>query len=361
MIDFRYHLVSIVAVFLALAVGIVLGSTELQGPALEGLQSTADSLRSQLAAASSERDSYQAQAEAASQFLTTAAPTLLRDRLAGQNVVLITEPGAASDVITGVRKAATSAGATITGQIGLQPKFYDLSGATQSALGTVNASVAAGDGVTLTPGAGSQTSYQQQAAQLISTAILTKSGNSKKPGGGPAQPGGLTPTSARNLLAAYAQTGFLTSSGDPTRPATLAVIVAPASPPAGGQNDPANQVLLAAGPEFAAASDATVVAGSASGSAQQGSAISAVRASSASAQMSTVDNADGILGQISVVEALASQLAGGKPNSYGISGAAAVSPDPLPSALSTSAVPQSSKTTGSKTTAKSKSTEKAKK
>ena len=33
MIDFRYHLVSIVAVFLALAIGIVLGSTELQGPA----------------------------------------------------------------------------------------------------------------------------------------------------------------------------------------------------------------------------------------------------------------------------------------------------------------------------------------
>ena len=29
MIDFRYHLVSIVAVFLALAIGIVLGSTEL--------------------------------------------------------------------------------------------------------------------------------------------------------------------------------------------------------------------------------------------------------------------------------------------------------------------------------------------
>ena len=34
MIDFRYHLVSIVAVFLALAIGIVLGSTELEGPTL---------------------------------------------------------------------------------------------------------------------------------------------------------------------------------------------------------------------------------------------------------------------------------------------------------------------------------------
>ena len=35
MIDFRYHLVSIVAVFLALAIGIVLGSTELRGGTLD--------------------------------------------------------------------------------------------------------------------------------------------------------------------------------------------------------------------------------------------------------------------------------------------------------------------------------------
>ena len=44
-----------------------------------------------------------------------------------------------------------------------------------------------------------------------------------------------------------------------------------------------------------------------------------------------MDNADSTLGQISVAEALAVQIAGGKPNSYGISGAAAVSPLPLPS------------------------------
>jgi hypothetical protein len=50
-----------------------------------------------------------------------------------------------------------------------------------------------------------------------------------------------------------------------------------------------------------------------------------------SGQVSSVDNADSTLGQISVAEALAVQVAGGKPNSYGISGASAVSPLPLPS------------------------------
>ena len=37
MIDFRYHLVSIVAIFLALAVGLLLGSTVLRPYALKGL------------------------------------------------------------------------------------------------------------------------------------------------------------------------------------------------------------------------------------------------------------------------------------------------------------------------------------
>jgi hypothetical protein len=41
-IDFRYHLVSIVAVFLALAIGIVVGSTALKPAVLSGLQKTAD-------------------------------------------------------------------------------------------------------------------------------------------------------------------------------------------------------------------------------------------------------------------------------------------------------------------------------
>ena len=58
-IDFRYHLVSIVAVFLALAIGIVLGSTELQGthPGRCCARSN-DSLKNQLNAAEAQRTGY---------------------------------------------------------------------------------------------------------------------------------------------------------------------------------------------------------------------------------------------------------------------------------------------------------------
>jgi hypothetical protein len=338
MIDFRYHLVSIVAVFLALAIGIVLGSTELQGHTIDVLQSTSDSLRSQLTATSAERDSYQAQATASGQFLQTAEPALLQDRLYQQRVVLITEPGAGSNVISGVRHAARLAGATVTGQISLQPKFNDISGATQSSLSTVNGSLASTAGVTLTQGDDAQTAYQQQAAQLITTAILDKTTTRASQGQTQTQVTGPSAASAQSMLDAYAQLGYLTVTGDPTNPAdraTLAIIVVPATAPAGGQNDPVNQVLLAITPEFAAGSAATAVAGSTVGSSQSGSSIAVLRSSSASARASTIDNADSVLGQISVIQALASQLAGGKPNSYGISGASGVSPSPLPSPMAT--------------------------
>jgi hypothetical protein len=51
--------------------------------------------------------------------------------------------------------------------------------------------------------------------------------------------------------------------------------------------------------------------------------------------VSTIDNADTTQGQITVMQANAMQLAGGKPSSYGISGASVSSspvPTPTPSA-----------------------------
>jgi hypothetical protein len=348
LIDFRYHLVSIVAVFLALAVGIVLGSTEFQPNALSILQSTSNSVKSQLSAASAQRDAYAAKAGGADAFLQSTESLLLGQGhlLEGQKIVLITEPGAPSPIIDGVKKAAAAAGATVTGQVALTQAFNDLSGATQSTLSSVNGSIANADGTLLTPGADAQTTYQQQAAQLIGTAILAKpgaTGTQGQPGSGQAP---LPQASAQTLLKAYAQAGFLTISGTPTDRAGLVVIVAPGGVPAAGASDPANEVLVAIAQQFAAASGATVAAGSAGTSGQQGSAISALRTSSASSQVSTVDNADTTQGQITVMQAIAVLLAGGKPSSYGISGAAAVSPDPVPTPTTATTSPATQPTTG---------------
>jgi hypothetical protein len=326
MIDFRYHLVSIVAVFLALAIGIVLGSTELQGDTIDALRLSSNQLKNELSTSNGQRDSYEQQAGADQQFLQTAEPRLLANELPGDRIVLVTEPGASSTVISGIKQAAGLAGATVTGQVALQPIFSDLSGATQASLSGLNGNLATTNQTALAAPSNQQTANQQQAAQLIASAILatTTAGETQ----------GLSTADAQTLLGAYAQAGYLTISGAPYDRATLAVIVTPATAPADGQNDPANLVLLAVAQEFAAASAATVVVGSTAGSAASGSAISVLRSSSVSSLVSSVDNADTTIGQVSTIWAVANQSDGGKANSYGISGASAVSPVPsaVPSA-----------------------------
>jgi len=320
-IDFRYHLVSIVAVFLALAIGIVLGSTELQGNTIDVLRSSSNSLKNQLSQSQAERGVAQAQVSTDQTFIAAAAPRLLANELPGDRVVLVTEPGASSTVISGVKQAAVEAGATVTGEVAIQPKFNDLSGATQASLSQINSDLATTDNTSLATPSNEQTLDQQQAAQLIGTAILatTTAGETT----------GLSAADATTLLGAYAQAGYITITPAVTDRATLAVIVTPDTAPADGQNDPGTQVLLAIAQEFAGESAATVVVGSTAGSAA-GSPIAALRASSVASLVSTVDNADSIIGQVSTIWALAEQLRGQKPNSYGISGASAVSPVPLP-------------------------------
>jgi hypothetical protein len=345
MIDFRYHLVSIVAVFLALAIGIVLGSTELQGDTIDALRLSSNQLTSELNVSNGQRDSFEQQATDDQQFLQTAEPRLLANELPGMRIVIITEPGAPDSVISGIKQAAALAGATVTGEVALQPAFNDLSGATESSLTGINNSMASTDGTGLAtptgqPTADEQTAGQQQAAFLIGTAILatTTAGESA---------GSISTVDAQTLLSAYGEAGYLTITGAPYDRGTLAVIVTPQTAPADGQNDPANQVLVAVAQQFAEASAATIVVGSMAGSAPSGSAISALRSSGVSGQVSTVDNADAIIGQVSTIWAFADQLAGGKPNSYGSSGASAVSPVPLavPSATPTiSPTPRPTKT-----------------
>jgi hypothetical protein len=321
-IDFRYHLVSIVAVFLALAIGIVLGSTELQGNTIDVLRTSSNLLKNQLDVSNAQRDTYKNLYETDQTFLATAEPRLLANELPGDRIVLVTEPGASSVVISGVKQAATDAGATVTGTVAIQPKFNDLSGTNQASLSQINSDMSSTDGTPLATPSNEQTLNQQQAAQLIGTAILATSTAGETTG--------ISTADATTLLGAYAQAGYITITPAVTNRATLAVIVTPDTAPSDGQNDPGTQVLLAIAQELAGESAATVVVGSTAGSSPAGSPIAALRASSVASLVSTVDNADAIIGQVSTIWALAQQLRGEKPNSYGISGASAVSPVPLP-------------------------------
>ena len=322
MIDFRYHLVSIVAVFLALAIGIVLGSTELQGPTYNFLNRTTAKLQTELDQATSQRNTAQQQASEGELYAQAIEPAVLHNLLTGQRLLIVTEPGAQSSVVSGINSAAIEAGATVTGQINLAPKFFDTSATTQDSLNQTTLDVAQTASITLDPSA----TYQQQAAQVIASEILTTS---------PASPNGQSASdpgaNAGTMLQAYAASQFLSTTGQPATPATLAIVVTPQNAPSDGSADPLDQVLIPLVQELAAKSSATVVAGSSSGSGA-GSPIAVLRSNNVASQVSTVDDADLVSGQTVAIQALAMLLGGGKAGSYGFAanGATAVAPSPAP-------------------------------
>jgi hypothetical protein len=337
-IDFRYHLVSIVAVFLALAIGIVLGSTELQGPAYNLLDKTTSKLQSELGQVSSQRDTAQQQATESEMYAQAVEPTVLRDLLTGQRLLIVTEPGAQSSVVSGISSAALAAGASITGQINLATKFFDTSGTAQDSLNQTTLDVAQTAGLQLD----SSATYQQQAAQVIASEILVKASASSSTGKPPADQA----SEASTMLQAYAASQFLSTTGQPADPATLVVVVTPQNPPSDGSADQVDQVLIPLVTELAAKSSATVVVGSSAGSGA-GSPIAVLRSNNVSSQVSTVDDADLVSGQTVAMQALAVGLAGGQAGSYGFTanGASAIAPSPAPTPSgSASATPTSSST-----------------
>jgi len=346
-IDFRYHLVSIVAVFLALAIGIVLGSTELQGPAFSLLDKTTSKLQSELGQVSSQRDTAQQQATEGGLYAQAVEPAVLRDLLTGHRLLIVTEPGAEPSVVSGITTAAAHAGATVTGEINLQPKFFDTSGASQDSLNQTTLDVAQTAGIQLDTSA----TYQQQAAQVIASEILTPSSVSaaSRPAGDQS-----ASTTAATMLQAYAASQFLSTSGQPATPATLAVVVTPQNAPSDGSADQLDQVLIPLVQELAAKSAATVVVGSSTGSGA-GSPIALLRSNSVSSQVSTVDDADLAAGQTVAMQALAVQLGGGKAGNYGFTanGASAIAPSPAPTpSASASASPSVTPTSSTKKASK---------
>jgi hypothetical protein len=325
MIDFRYHLVSIVAIFLALAVGLLLGSTVLRPYALKGLQAVSKVEQHQIDSLQQARDQLQREVNAGNEFAQANAAQVLHQLLQDQQVVLVLAPGAPESVVSGVTQALGMAGATVTGQVQLQAPFFDTSPAGSEKLAQLAEHLAPLG----TPLAGSA---QAQASELIASSVLTKDG--------PGQPvAGQRDSASAQVINGLAAEGYLTATGNPWNPATLAVVVAPATPPAANDSNAASQALVTLAQQLDIAGNGTVVAGSIGGSGP-GSAIDVMRTGGRQGHLSSVDNADTPAGQIVVAQALFDRMHG-KSGSYGVAstasaGAPSPAPSPSPTAPATS-------------------------
>jgi hypothetical protein len=325
LIDFRYHLVSIVAVFLALAIGIVVGSTALKGSVLTGLNTASKHELRTIKSLYAHNSQLKNQISADESFAQAAEGSLLRGLLAGERVVLVLAPGADGTTVDGVTTALQEAGAAVTGQVVLSPQFFDTGAATEQQLQTTASSLAPA-GLTLPHASPDpQISGQQEAAQVIAAAIVSKDGLIPT----------LTPQQTQHILTGFGNAGFLQINGVNGNAAlagqaTMAVVVLPATVPPAKTAVSFNMALISLTQDLQEASKGALLAGSLKGSGPR-SAVDAVVNGSAGVTLTTVDNAETVTGQIIVAQALRELLnPHPTPAAYGVRPNAAPSPAPSP-------------------------------
>jgi Copper transport outer membrane protein, MctB len=121
MINIRYHVFSLIAVFLALAIGLAAGSTVVKESIVDSLRENQDRLESQLGDLEEQNDELElrvARLEETDRRLRDEGPLALLDgRLLGMDVVLVVGEGLDGDVRSSVRDSFVVAGAGLAGEI----------------------------------------------------------------------------------------------------------------------------------------------------------------------------------------------------------------------------------------------------
>ncbi|MFL6081180.1 MAG: copper transporter, partial [Ornithinibacter sp.] len=113
MIDFRYHLVSIVSIFMALAVGIVLGAGPLKGEIGNTLSKEVAGLRQDKADLNTQLQQANAGAEARDAYIGETNPDVLAGVLQDRRVALVVLPGSDASVSEATAATLRQAGASV--------------------------------------------------------------------------------------------------------------------------------------------------------------------------------------------------------------------------------------------------------
>jgi len=309
MISLRSHAISLAAVFLALAVGVALGSGLLSNTLLSGLRDDKHEMQNQINGLTDDKNALNEKLSAAGEFDAQMSPRILRDALTGKSVVVFRTPDAADDDVDALTRFIGSAGGTVSGTVALTQEFVDANSA-EKLLSVVNSPIVP---------AGRQLNTKSvdqgsQAGDLLGIALL----RDKAPGA-PA----VDDAQRDAVLTALRDTGFITYGSQRVGAADTALIVTGGGLGEDAGNQGATVARLAAG--LAPHGAGTVVAGR-DGSALGTAAVAVTRSDPAlTGAVSTVDDIDAQSGGITTVLALQELAGGGRPGQYGIGqGATAV-------------------------------------
>jgi hypothetical protein len=292
-ISFRYHIVSIVSVFLALAVGVALGGGPLKGEVDNTLVEQVEADRKAKADLQAEINALRSTNAFTDAFAKTVAPSLLGQGLADRPVTLMVLPGAEESAVTEVSDLIGVAGGSVAGTVRVGEGLVDAGNkqlvdelASQLLDGTPDVSVA-----------DDASGYERMGA-LIARAVATDEDG-----------GAAVDDAANSILSGLSTANLMSAQGEFTRRGSLVLFVA-GETSGKAERSGAGTIVSSLARAIDADTDGVVVAGPVS-SARAGGAVEAVRTNVAAAKdVSTVDALLRAAGQVVTVMALSEQAAG---------------------------------------------------
>ena len=301
MISFRYHLVSIIGIFLAIALGVVVGTSVLNGAVVGDLRRQVSDLKKSNSDSADANKALQAQAGNANLLAQTFGAKITANALAKTPVVLLAVPGAPKSLKDATAAAITAAGGSIAGRLQLTSNFDDPTRANDIRSLATSGSRPIGLQLPPTDDAG------QLAGAMLGYVLLGHGQGTDLP----------------QVLASFTTLNMIKAETASTAAGKAVVLVAP-----GGlaKGDAGAAMLLSFGTELATVGGPTVLAGDQQSASQNGLVELVRTTDSAKRVLSTVDDANSSLGALTVALTVADSIAGRKGN-YGVaSGADALMP-----------------------------------
>ena len=294
-VDFRYHLVSIIAIFLALALGIVVGTTALNGALLDNLEASIGTLTAEKRALETDVNEQRDLLSGGDQLVEQLSERTVAGVLSGERVVLVSSPTAPSSVRDELVPLLEAAGAEVAGEVRLRPDLSDPDRAAQ-----VDAVLAAATPAGLDLSGADDTT--ERAARVLAAALVRPAGEDADVGAAP----------AAMALQAFTQADLVDVEGELGARSTLALVLAAAPDPLPGPDAPGQTDLVVAVADALDAAGSGALLAAPLAAAQDGGVLRAVRDDGALAsRVTTVDGVERPPGRLAVVFGLREQSAGG--------------------------------------------------
>lgn len=302
MISFRYHLVTIIGIFLAIALGVVVGTSALNGAVVGDLRRQVSDLKKDQSGAANQNKSLAAQAGNADLLAQTFGSKIAGSALTNVAVVLVGAPGATKTMKDAVAAQIVASGGRVAGRIQLTNQFDDPAQANAIRSLTTSSSVhPIGLQLPATDDAG------MLAGALLGYVLFGHGQNSD-----------LT-----QVLAGFNTLNMATTEGPPVSAGKALVFVTQGSQ---AKADPATAMLLSFATEVGVIGGPTVLVGDPTAASEGGLIALARTNDGAKKSVSSVDNASTPLGQLTVALTVADAMAGRKGNYGTAAGADALLP-----------------------------------